>query len=365
MPEDWVQATLAVPPLASEAASDALFESGAGGVWEDSPDILGRVVLKAGYPQGSEMRLMAELPAALMMVSQELGVSPMDMALTLELKPGEDYAESWKRDLAPIEISPSLVISPSWWDGKLPGERDARVLRLDPGSAFGSGHHPTTFLCLRLACDLAERSLSPQAVLDLGSGSGVLALSAALLWPKAKIAAIDNDPDTIYCAKANLMANNLSGRFEPMAATLEDLTEDFDLILANLTRNVILELARELGRKSAIPGRLIISGLLEDQAPDVIKALALYDFVCDRHLGRAEWSALSFARGLPAAPNEARELVPEPEIAGQEQGGQSGPIKADGHGQAIESDGDGQPDASGQPIDDSAKGPGYPPPERS
>jgi ribosomal protein L11 methyltransferase len=303
------------------------------------------------------MRLMAELPAALMMVSQELSISPMDMALTLELKPGEDYAESWKRDLAPIEISASLVISPSWWEGQLPGEKDAQVLRLDPGSAFGSGHHPTTFLCLRLLSDLVEKSVSPQAILDLGSGSGVLALSAALLLPKAKIAAIDNDPDTIYCAKANLAANNLIGRFEPKAATLEELTEEFDLILANLTRNVILELARELGRKSAIPGRLIISGLLEGQAPDVIRALALYDFVCDRHLGRAEWSALSFVRGLPAAPNEAREIIPEPEMANEQEDGESQPGETNENDEPIEAD------DNGEPNEDSGAGPLGSPPE--
>ena len=316
--EDWVQATLAVPPAAAEAASGALFESGAGGVWEDVPDKRGRVVLRAGYPQGAEMRLMAELPTALLAMSKGLNLDPEELALSLELKEGEDFSESWKRDLEPIEISPALVISPSWWEGKLPGSPEAKVLRLDPGSAFGSGHHPTTFMCLRILCDLLDGEIKPQKVLDLGAGSGVLALSAALLLPKAEIAAIDNDPDTIYCATANLAANNLSKRFEPQTAELEDVEGEFDLILANLTRNAILELAPSLSRKCALKGRLIISGLIAEQAKDVIGALASYDFVCERHLGRAEWSALSLVRGFPAVKNDERIVIRDPEPSGED-----------------------------------------------
>ena len=304
--EDWVQATLAVPEPAAEAASAALFDCGAGGVWEDVPDELGRVVLRAGFAQGQEMRLMSELPAALLAMSRELELDPSDLALSLEPRPGEDYAESWKRDLTPVEISKALVIAPSWWDGPLPGDPGAAILRLDPGSAFGSGHHPTTFMCLKILCELLETGAKPQTILDLGAGSGVLALSAALLLPKAAVTAIDNDPDTIFCAKSNLETNNLTGRFEPATAVLEDLDQEYDLILANLTRNAVLELARELGRKSKIPGRLIISGLLADQAPDVIKALGAFEFICERHLGQAEWSALSLVRGFPVKESQER-----------------------------------------------------------
>lgn len=331
--EDWLQASFVVPPAAAEAASGALFESGAGGVWEDRPDDQGRVVLRGGFPQGSEMRLMAELPAALLAISEALSLDPDDFCLLLELRPGEDYAESWKRDLAPIEISPRLTISPSWWQDPLPGGPDAAVLRLDPGSAFGSGHHPTTFLCLKVLCDLAERGTSPASVLDLGAGSGVLALSAALLFPNASIEAIDNDPDTIFCAAENASLNSLSGRVAPREAVLSDLEGEFELILANLTRNALIDLSKEIAQKSKAPGRVVLSGLLSDQAADVLKAMAAHGFICEAHLGRAEWSALSLVRGLPCREAPERLMVEEGQGEGQGDSQAGAPEGAQGDSQ--------------------------------
>jgi ribosomal protein L11 methyltransferase len=311
--EDWVLAALSVPPKAAEAAGGALFESGAGGVWEDRPDDLGRTVLKAGFPQGAEMRLMAELPAALEAMAREFGIAPSDMALTLELKPGEDYGESWKKDLAPIEIDPSLIISPSWWTGPMPGEPGARILMLDPGSAFGSGHHPSTFLCLRLMRELAARDLLPGRILDLGSGSGVLALAAALVWPEASVEAVDDDPDTLWCARLNFGRNSPGARIDLKEGSLDQTEGEFDLILANLTLNTLTELARALSRRTRVPGRLILSGILAEQAPELIETMRPYDFVCESHLGRGEWSALSLIRGLPAVPDEERRDLDPPQ----------------------------------------------------
>jgi ribosomal protein L11 methyltransferase len=267
---------------------------------------------------------MAELPAALLAIGRELSIAPADMSLSLENKPGEDYSESWKRDLAPIEIAAALVIAPSWWDGPLPGPAEAAVLRLDPGSAFGSGHHPTTFICLRLLCELKERGLRPASILDLGAGSGVLALSAALLFPEASISAVDNDPETLFCAKANAALNSLGGRVEPLIGALSDLEGEFELIMANLVLGSILDLAPELSRKARPAGRLFLSGLLASQAQAVIKALEAFDFVCERHLGMAEWSGLSLARGLAAkAAPERIPLAPQSAEDSQDDGEQA------------------------------------------
>jgi ribosomal protein L11 methyltransferase len=311
--DDWLQVTTTVPFAAGEAISEALFSAGAGGVWEDNPDQSGRPVFKAGFEQGQEMRLMAELPAALDRISQAMDLPLTDFELTMELRPGEDYSESWKKDLKPIVISDELVISPSWWTEPLDFQQTAKVLRLDPGSAFGSGHHPTTFMCLTILCRLVGRGLFFNRVLDLGTGSGILALAAALLLPNARITAIDNDPETLFAANANVALNSLGHRLKPETASLDSLSGEFDLIMANLTRNTLSELAKDLGTRSGIPGRLILSGLLADQAPTIIKTFGMLGFTPEKHLGQAEWSALSLVRGLEITPAPERELL-EPEV---------------------------------------------------
>ncbi|MDR1110053.1 MAG: 50S ribosomal protein L11 methyltransferase [Deltaproteobacteria bacterium] len=309
--EDWLLATLACPPVAGEAASAALFSAGAGGVWEDYPDGRGRLVFKAGFAKGEEMRLMAELPEALGRMSGALALPLTDFCLSLELRAGEDFGESWKKDLAPIVVSPSLAVSPSWWEDALPLPPVAAVLRLDPGSAFGSGHHPTTFLCLALLCRLVERGLFFNRVLDLGAGSGILALSAALLLPKARVRAIDDDPETLFAISANVALNGLGGRLAPEICRLSDVEGEFDLIMANITRNALVGLSGDMAARSGLPGRLILSGILSDQAEAVTKAFAAHGFALESHLGQAEWSALSLARGLQVAPAAEREIVPE------------------------------------------------------
>ncbi|MDR0620449.1 MAG: 50S ribosomal protein L11 methyltransferase [Deltaproteobacteria bacterium] len=352
--EDWLQLTAVTPPAAGEAVSEALFSAGAGGVWEDYPDSSGRLVLKAGFWQGDEMRLMAEIPGALRTISEALGVSLLDFELSLELMPGEDYAESWKRDLKPLYVSDRLIVSPSWWEGPLESSPETKILKLDPGSAFGSGHHPTTFLCLTLLAQLTERGLFFNDVLDLGAGSAILALSAALLLPKANVKAIDDDPETLYAAKKNINLNELGSRLTPEITTISSLEGPFDLIMANLTRNALTELAKDIGARSRVPGRLILSGLLADQAPDAAKAFSSLGFEVESHLGLAEWSALSLARGLQIVPNPERVILetasPLAEVppAGEvEPSGPDGPSPAEGNSPAegddpTESDGPGE-----------------------
>ncbi|MDR3203153.1 MAG: 50S ribosomal protein L11 methyltransferase [Deltaproteobacteria bacterium] len=307
--QDWLLATLVAPPVAGEAVSAALFEAGAEGIWEDYPDQQGRLVFKSGFAQGREMYLMAQLPGSLRRVAEALGLSATDFELTLELRKGENYAESWKKDLKPIAVSPRLVVAPSWWTGPIAYENSAKILRLDPGSAFGSGHHPTTYMCLRLMIQLDESGLKPASILDLGAGSGVLAIAAALIWPQALISAIDDDPETLFAFKSNITLNGLEDRLEAWEGTLATFEDRrFDLILANLTRNVLIDLAPDLSSKIRSPGRLILSGLLENQSDDIIKKFSSYGFSLERHLGLDEWSALSLSE-LVSSQGAAREIV--------------------------------------------------------
>ncbi|MDR2386839.1 MAG: 50S ribosomal protein L11 methyltransferase [Deltaproteobacteria bacterium] len=307
--KDWLQVTAIIPPKAGEAVSEALFSAGAGGLWEDNPDPKGRLVFRAGFEPGQEMRLMAQLPEALNVIAQALELSLLDFELALELKPGEDYAETWKKDLKPIKISEDLLVCPSWWTEPLESLPSAKILKLDPGSAFGSGHHPTTFMCLKLLTDLVKKGLFFNDLLDLGAGSAILALSAALLLPKANIKAIDNDPETLFAAQQNVKLNHLAHRLSPEITNLEALDGPFDLIMANLTRNVLVALAKSLAQKSNIPGRLILSGLLAKQVPEVLKVYGPLGFKVETHLGQEEWSALGLVRGLEITARPERQVL--------------------------------------------------------
>jgi ribosomal protein L11 methyltransferase len=235
-----------------------------------------------------------------------------DFKLVLELRAGEDYSESWKKDLKPIAINKDFIIAPSWWTEPLAADKNAKVLRLDPGSAFGSGHHPTTYMCLKALSDLSLEANHPASILDLGAGSAVLALASALMFPQGRFAAIDNDPETSFAAKSNLALNNLADKIEHQIASIEEIDGPFDLIVANLTRNTLVALAKQMALKTKTPGKLILSGLIEEQVADVVKAFGALGFHPVRHLSMAEWSALLLSNAAHAGSKPVKELVEEP-----------------------------------------------------
>ncbi|MDR2340210.1 MAG: 50S ribosomal protein L11 methyltransferase [Deltaproteobacteria bacterium] len=319
---EWLSVTLAVPPPAQEAASSALFDLGAKAVWEDVPDKEGRILLKASFPREDAMRLMRSLPQTLREAAAAFGLPVASFGLILELVPLVDYTEAWKAGLEPIMVSGSLILSPSFWEGDLAGrfglapEKLPPVLRIDPGAAFGSGRHPTTFLCLRILSSLAEAGDTPGRILDIGTGSGILALAAAILFPEAEVTGIDNDPPTVPVAIANRDLNSMG----PMPAFSDDplsgLEPGFHLILANITLNTLMLLAPEITRLAARKASLVLSGLIEAQAEEAARAFRKEGWAWTRHLGQGEWSALCLELGGKAAGGAKHErvMVPEPSL---------------------------------------------------
>ncbi|MDR1039027.1 MAG: 50S ribosomal protein L11 methyltransferase [Deltaproteobacteria bacterium] len=349
---EWLQAVISLPPRAAEAASAALFEAGCRSVWEDLPDDRGRAVLKSAFDSSDAMRLMTELPLAAERISEAFGFGAGEVAIELEVKLLEDYDAAWRKDQQPIRVSARLVVAPSFWkvDPPAEGESPPLVLTVDPGAAFGSGRHPTTFLCMRLLSALSEAASGPGGagggtpgggdagggtpggapswsasgrplkILDLGSGSGILAIASALLFPEADVLGLDTDAETVGTARKNAEANGVSKRAEFRSGTLDGELSGFDLIVSNITLNPLLELAVELTRAARPGASLVLSGLLSDQAEECARAYQRLGWHWLRHLGQAEWSALELA--LPAdgaddaegGPDPARELVPEPSL---------------------------------------------------
>ena len=203
-----------------------------------------------------------------------------------------DWTDAWKAGYVPQRIG-RVVIVPSWLD-ELIGP-DEVALRLDPGMAFGTGLHPTTRGCLTL---LQEISPMPPLVLDVGSGSGILALAALRLGAERAVC-YDTDPLAVEATMANATANGLDDRVTAHLGTLapEPSGEPYRLVLANLVAAVLLDLAEPLAKHAAPDGTLLASGIIETRADEVLAALSATGFALEGRLDDGEWVSLQLRHG--------------------------------------------------------------------
>ncbi len=202
-----------------------------------------------------------------------------------------DWAEAWKRDYVPQRIG-RVVIVPSWLEEPIAPAEVA--LRLDPGMAFGTGLHPTTRGCLTL---LQTISPMPARVLDVGSGSGILALAALRLGAE-HADCLDTDPVAVGATRANAEANGLADQLRARVGTLPSRPDGkpYPLVLANLVAAVLIELAEPLAAHVAAGGTLLASGIIEGRADEVVAALASVGFAVDERLADGEWVSLRLRR---------------------------------------------------------------------
>lgn len=206
----------------------------------------------------------------------------------------EDWSATWKVHFKPFAIIPGLIIAPTWVPYQ--GRKGEQVIVMDPGMAFGTGHHATTSLSLQLLREaLAGRPDS--SVLDVGTGTGILAMAAAL-FGAARVTAIDNDPEAVAAATENRDRNQLQQVMEVTDAPLASLTTPFSLVIANIVHDVLLELAPDLSRLTAAGGQLILSGILSgQQVTNIIACFGDLGFSLQRQEEKKEWTALLFAQG--------------------------------------------------------------------
>jgi len=208
----------------------------------------------------------------------------------------EDWAEAWKAHFKPLKVTDRLVIRPPWEEyAAQPGET---VITIYPGMAFGTGRHASTLLCLRALEQVWEERLpragSPWQVLDVGTGTGILALTAARYG--AEVLAIDLDPEAVAAALENVRLNNLIDRVWVEETPLTSLRQQFGLIMANITAPDLLQLADALTARLLSDSVLIISGFL---AEDALRLSACYQGLGLHQTGfltQEDWGALIFRR---------------------------------------------------------------------
>jgi ribosomal protein L11 methyltransferase len=205
----------------------------------------------------------------------------------------ENWAESWKRHFKPLEVSPRLLIKPSWSKRK-PGRGQAVVV-LDPGLSFGTGQHPTTGFCLEQLARL-RRHGTKQSLLDAGCGSGILAIAAVKLG-YSPVEAFDFDPEAVRVAKENARVNQVKPRIARRDLTKLPATgKQFDVICANLIYDLLIAERVKLVRRVAPGGTLVLAGILKEQFAAVNRAFieAGMKSVAERTLG--EWRSGAFVR---------------------------------------------------------------------
>ena len=206
--------------------------------------------------------------------------------------PDEDWKFSYRKHFKVEVISPRLVVRPPWESvAPVPGQK---VLTLDPGIAFGTGQHPTTRACLD-AIDALAAEDAGRTFLDVGCGSGILAIAAALEGFR-EVRGFDNDPDAVRNANENAAANGLGALFFEGDLSAPDVTAPADVVAANVLAPVLVRFAREVGALVNPGGRLILSGILDEQYGEVRDAYAALGFaeISSRLIG--EWRTGLFSR---------------------------------------------------------------------
>ena len=225
----------------------------------------------------------------------DLGFDPGALTMDTVTVDEEDWASNWKAYFQPLRLGKNIVIKPTWREYcALTGDL---VIEIDPGMAFGTGTHETTAMLV----ELIEKYVKPgDRVADIGTGSGILALCAALMGADSVIAA-DNDPVALRVAAENARLNRMEDRIQVIESDLfASITGEYDVIIANIITDVIISMAKQAMDKLKTPGIFMASGITSGRVHEACDALKEAGFYIDKISLKGEWSALAAQRLLPA-----------------------------------------------------------------
>ena len=305
---DYTEATISTTTAGSEIVSDLLMRLGAAGTQimdrADLPDpskptanweLMDQSVIdampedvqvKAWFDEDSLARILPSLREQLALL-KERGAGLGTLSLSLQGVKEEDWAENWKQYYKPFRLGAHMVVKPTWepWDAQ-PGDL---ILEIDPGMAFGTGTHETTAMCV----NLIEKYYQGGQLLDVGTGSGILALAAARLGAKG-VVAVDIDPDAVRVARENVAHNGLEDAIEVRQGDLlQGLSQQFDFAAANILAPVICMLAAPLKAHLKPHGRFICSGIIAEAEDDVNEALLAAGYQIDEIVHKGDWVAFA------------------------------------------------------------------------
>ena len=285
----WLEIALDADPLVHEALSEFLFTLGCLGIAAENSHA---DTLKAYFPLNKREDFQSRFDLFLRNL-EEIFPEARPSKLSISKIEDQDWGLAWRRFFRPEQITPKLVIIPAW--EKDTQVKDARVIRMDPGPAFGTGQHPTTRMCLETIETFPE--VGHWKMLDVGTGTGILAIYGAMLGAE-RILALDNDPEALRWAERNIALNELPIPIHLSDVPVEELNDSFHLLVANLIFHVIQELIPHFSRLLEPRGWLILSGLLKDQVESVERLLNAYGLQPERVRYQEEWACILAVREI-------------------------------------------------------------------
>jgi ribosomal protein L11 methyltransferase len=290
----WLQINVVTIPDIAEFYEDLLLEAGCAAVtFEDAKDQpifepeLGTTPLWGSTVITGLFAAEHDLESTLAFLNeQKLSVEGGDkIEFKAEILEDKDWEREWMTHYHPMQFGPNFWVCPSWIE--VP-DANAVNLMLDPGLAFGTGTHPTTALCLEY---LASHSMHNRTVIDYGCGSGILGIAAILLGASA-VSGVDIDPQALTATQDNLLRNNLDKERLPVFFPESFESEPVDLVIANILAGPLKELAPTLAELVKSGGQLILSGLLVEQADELISTYSEW-FDMEPPSTKEEWVRLT------------------------------------------------------------------------
>lgn len=305
----WSEFAIQTTNEAVEPVSNILHEAGASGVVIEDPlelvkereNVFGEiyhlnpddypdegVVIKAYLPVNSFLNdtvdAIKESINNLLLFDIDLGKNVVSISEVHE----EEWATAWKKYYNPVKISERFTIVPTWED-YTPVSSDELIIELDPGMAFGTGTHPTTVMCIQAL----ERTVRPgDLVVDVGTGSGVLSIAAALLDAK-RIQSLDLDEVAVQSAIQNVEINNVKDKVSVSQGNLLDgVNEQADIVVANILAEVIMRFTDDVAKVVKPGGHFIASGIIQTKKQDVKDAIIASGFTVEETILMEDWVAI-------------------------------------------------------------------------
>jgi ribosomal protein L11 methyltransferase len=250
----WYVLEVQLEDAAREAVEYALMEAGALGT--ETNERADELLTVSAYFNASPDREHVRTALAEALRIYELPTSSVHEMKVREVA-DQDWLGEWKKSWQPVAVGERFIIAPPW--SEIADARDRIVIRIEPGMAFGTGTHETTRLCLAAI----EKYFAGGSFLDVGTGTGILAIAAAKLFPEARVKAVDTDAQAVEIARENAHLNDVADNIEFRVGSIDETTASADLVCANLTADVIISILSQL--LGATCGRLVLSGILETQ----------------------------------------------------------------------------------------------------
>ncbi|MGO2200043.1 MAG: 50S ribosomal protein L11 methyltransferase [Pseudolactococcus laudensis] len=299
---NWNELSVKVSRETEDAVSNILIDAGAQGVAiEDTQDYLDNldkfgeilpeieqletVIIKAYYPENLSIIEIAESVKAQISGLLAFDLNPGDFTVTTQSLAENDWSDSWKQYFLPTRISHGLTIVPSWTD-YAPASADEKIIRLDPGMAFGTGTHPTTKLSLFA---LEQTLRGGETLLDVGTGSGVLSIAAHLLGAQ-NIHAFDLDDVAVKVAEENIQLNpDMTNIIVKSGDLLQNVTIKAHVIVANILADILMNVIDDAYNLLYDGGFLIMSGIIDSKSQMILDKCHAAGFALVTRMQQGEW----------------------------------------------------------------------------